>query len=64
MVKQSSFFGLRSPKVKNGDLIKVIAKEPKKEKEKRTINWNEQIESLTIKLTGLTTLWVLASRID
>mgnify|MGYP004315303413 FL=1 len=50
--------------MKNGDLIKVIAKEPKKEKEKRTINWNEQIESLTIKLTGLTTLWVLASRID
>ena len=51
------------PKVKNGDVIHVIEKK-KKEKKRREddpVNWNRAIENITLKLTGLATLYIILS---
>lgn len=49
------------PKVNNGDEIKVSYKKKKEPKEKKEpINWNSTIESFTIKITGLLTLYILS----
>ena len=59
-VKQSKVWGIKKPKVEKGDKI-VIKYKPQsgQNKNREKINWNSQIESLTIKLTGITTLWIL-----
>ncbi|MBK22289.1 MAG: hypothetical protein CMP63_08285 [Flavobacteriales bacterium] len=61
-VKHTKFYGLRKPKVEKGDKIIVNYKAEKEKKEKKEkINWNSQIENLTVKLTGIATLWILIS---
>ena len=63
-VKRSKFFGLFKPRIESGDkiIVSYLPKKEKKENEGR-INWNNQIENFTIKLTGLATLWVLVSNV-
>lgn len=60
-VKKSTLGGLIRPKADNGDRIVVGKKEKKKEKKQKAseIDWNRQIESATVKITGILTLWVL-----
>lgn len=51
-----------SPKVKKGASIYVISKEKKFKKEmskKIPTDWNKIIQDITVKLTGLATLWAL-----
>lgn len=63
-VKKSNFFGLMKPKIEKGDKI-IVEYKPEKEKTKgEGINWNDQIENISIKLTGLATLWVLLSQVN
>jgi len=65
LVEDSKFFGLIRPIVKKGDVIKVEPKKPKKPKtEENRIDWNRTIESLSVKITGLATFWVLAQQIN
>jgi len=65
LVEDSKLFGLIRPIVKKGDIIKVEPKKQKKEKtEENRIDWNRTIESLSLKLTGLATFWVLAQQIN
>ncbi|PCH67678.1 MAG: hypothetical protein COC01_05190 [Bacteroidetes bacterium] len=59
-------FGLFNiyPRVKKGAVIIVASKPEKKAKEKKDeskneVDWNEVIERLTIKITGVLTLWIL-----
>lgn len=64
-VKRSKIFGLIKPNIEEGDKI-IVSYRPEKEKKENTqkINWNNQIESMTIKLTGLVTLWILLSNVS
>jgi Periplasmic protein involved in polysaccharide export len=65
LVEDSKFFGLIRPIVKKGDVIKVEPKKQKKQKtEENRIDWNRTIESLSVKITGLATFWVLAQQIN
>lgn len=65
LVTESKLYGLISPKVKKGDIIKVDTKPQKKQRTNdNKVNWNKTIESLSLKLTGLATFWVLAQRIN
>ena len=65
LVKHSKFFGLIKPKVKKGDQIIVKYKEKKSEKVKeKNINWNNIIENISIKITGIATLWVLLDKVN
>ena len=54
------------PNVNIGDSIYVVSKPLKKEKikEKEKLNWNGAIENITIKLTGLATLFVILSNMS
>lgn len=64
LIKRSKFFGLVRPKVLNGDRIVVLYKKEKRSKSKGIpIDWNRQIESLTVKLTGLITVYALIRNI-
>lgn len=49
------------PKVSIGDKIYVPLKNEKAKKEKEPINWNNIIEGVTVKITGVLTIWVLAN---
>jgi polysaccharide biosynthesis/export protein len=57
-----------SPKVKKGASVQVITKERKvKDKAKDVVNkiptdWNKIIQDITVKLTGLATLWALINK--
>lgn len=65
IVKHSKFFGIFKPRVNKGDKIVVNYKEKKASKSRNDkVNWNERIESITIKLTGLATLWAVLDRIS
>ena len=59
-------FFKKYPNVNNGDSIYVVSKPVKKEriKEKEKLNWNGAIENITIKLTGLATLFVILSNMS
>lgn len=59
-VKRSKRFGFIKPKIEKGDKI-IVRYNQKKEKKNdgKKINWNNQIENATLKLTGLITLWIL-----
>lgn len=63
MVAKSKMFGLISPKVGDGDVIKVKEKEKAKKVEREDIDWNRTIESFSVKLSGIVTLWVLINQI-
>ena len=65
LVEDSRCFGFLRPKIQKGDLVRVKIKPDiaKKEKEDR-VDWNRTIESLSVKITGLATLWVLVQRIN
>ncbi len=65
LVEDSRFFGFLRPKIQKGDLVRVKIKptKAKKEKEER-VDWNRTIESLSVKITGLATLWILVQRIN
>ena len=68
-IRRSKHFGLfvLTPKVKAGSKIYFQPSPEKKEKAaeapKKETDWNKIIENVTIKLTGIATLWVLLSRI-
>jgi len=69
-IKRSFNMGFWSitPKVRPGSIVtfRMPAPKPKTEKEKKEgepMDWNKFWESLTTKLTGVATLWVLVSRI-
>ncbi|MDG1516744.1 MAG: SLBB domain-containing protein [Flavobacteriales bacterium] len=64
-IKRSKMLGLIKPKVEKGDeiIVKYLPKKEKRAKEDR-IDWNGQIENLTLKLSGVATLWVLLSRVN
>ena len=65
LVKNSKFFGLIKPKVGKGDKIVVNYKLAKKDKKKEDrVNWNDIIESMTIKVTGIATLWILLDKVN
>jgi len=65
LVKHSRYFGLLKPRVGKGDKIIVNYKKVKKKRQKGDkANWNNIIENLTIKITGIATLWVLVGRIN
>ena len=51
------------PKVKRGDRIDVAVKIEKIESEKEPTDWNRVIENLTVKLTGLMTLYLLTQKV-
>jgi protein involved in polysaccharide export with SLBB domain len=58
-------FFKRYPKVTLGSAI-VVPRKPIKEKDKKQsepINWNKTIENVTVKLTGLATLWLIFSTV-
>ena len=59
-VKKTKFFGFVKPKIEKGDKIIVNLKPTKTKNQKvEKINWNNQIENFTVKITGLATLWIL-----
>jgi polysaccharide biosynthesis/export protein len=64
-IKRSKLFGLTKPRIEKGDqiIVKYLPKKDKKDKKDR-IDWNGQIESFTIKLTGIATLWILLQRVN
>jgi polysaccharide export outer membrane protein len=64
-VKKSRNFYLFQtfPKVKRGDRIDVAVKIEKIESEKEPTDWNRVIENLTVKLTGLMTLYLLTQKV-
>jgi len=66
LVRKGTFFGWIKPKVRRGDEIIVNYKPKKATKEKgdRIIDWNKTIESMTIKITGIATFWIVLQRID
>ncbi len=54
-----------SPKVTKGSTIMVNSKSKKnKRKNKRNIDWNQQIENAMLKLSAVLTLWVLVDRVQ
>jgi protein involved in polysaccharide export with SLBB domain len=60
-VKKSRNFGLFKiyPRVKRGDKITVGSKKKKEEIETVPLDWNKTIEALTVKVTGVMTLYLL-----
>ncbi len=53
------------PKVDAGATVYSLRKiEKTEEGEKKQIDWNKAIENVTIKLTGILTIWVLADRLS
>jgi protein involved in polysaccharide export with SLBB domain len=60
-VKKSRNFGLFKiyPRVKRGDKITVARKKQKEEIETVPLDWNKTIEALTVKVTGVMTLYLL-----
>jgi len=65
LVKRTKFFGLLKPRVGKGDKVVVNYKLEKKEKlEGDKIDWDNTIENVTLKLTGLATFWILLERIN
>jgi polysaccharide export outer membrane protein len=64
-VKKSRNFYLFQtfPKVKRGDRIEVAVKVEKLKKESEPTDWNRVIENLTVKLTGLMTLYLLTQKV-
>ena len=64
-VKRTKLFGLAKPIVEKGDQIIVNYKTEKEKKERsKKVNWDDQIQSITIKLTGFATLWILLSNVN
>ena len=63
MVKESVLRGLVKPKIDAGDEIIVQRKKTKNKKEKKgaTVDWNQMIENVTLKTTGILTLLILAN---
>lgn len=64
-VSNSRFLGLFNPTVSPGDQIIVNRRNPEKEqkkKDKKEVDWNRQIENLTVKATALFTLYLIISR--
>lgn len=61
-IKRTKFWGLLKPKIEKGDLI-IVKSKPEKVKREKTerVNWNRVIENLTVKITGITTLYILLS---
>ncbi len=53
------------PKVKNGSIIQLPYKDvkPIDASNRKPLDWNKTIESFTIKLTGVLTLWLLITKI-
>lgn len=54
------------PKVSKGSNVVVpmkIVDEERKKKEREPVNWNKTIENITIKLTGLATLWLIFTQL-
>ena len=64
LVKESKYFGLLKPKIGKGDKIVVKYKDKKLPKKKEKIDWDKQIDGLTVKIMGLATLWVLLSSVQ
>ncbi len=64
-VKKSKNWGLFRvyPKVKRGDRIVVDKKEPKPPKAEDPTDWNRVIEHLTVKITGIMTLYLLTKNV-
>jgi hypothetical protein len=62
-IKKTSNYVLskKYPRVKNGDEIIVVEKKEKEETQvkRKTLDWNKAIETLSIKLTGVATLFVI-----
>lgn len=66
VIRKTASFGLFRiyPKVKQGSEIMVMSKPPKPDKaERKPVDWNRVIESTTIKITGILTLWLLIDRV-
>ena len=66
VIRKTKSFGLFRvyPRVKQGSEIMVMSKPPKPDKaERKPVDWNRVIESTTIKLTGVLTLWLLIDRV-
>ncbi|MFZ9846893.1 MAG: SLBB domain-containing protein [Flavobacteriales bacterium] len=62
--KSRNFFLFHTyPKVKRGDRIRVALKTEKVKKDSEPTNWNHVIENLTVKLTGLMTLYLLTQKV-
>jgi polysaccharide biosynthesis/export protein len=54
------------PKVKKGSVVYVVSKpidEKKEKKKSEPIDWNQVISSITIKITGLATFYILLSQL-
>lgn len=51
------------PKVKRGDRIVVDQKPPEKIKDDEPTDWNKVIENLTVKITGIMTLYLLTKNV-
>lgn len=64
LVRNSRFLGLISPKVINGDRIVILYRKSKfKDPNAPGVDWNFQIENITLKLTGIATLWALVNNL-
>lgn len=66
VIRKTKSFGFFRvyPKVKQGSEIMVMSKPPKPDKaERKPVDWNRVIESTTIKITGILTLWLLIDRV-
>ena len=63
IVARTTLFGLIKPKVNNGDLILVQKRVKKTKDERKEIDWNRQIESLSVKLSGLATFWIVINNL-
>ena len=53
-----------SPKVKPGSIIKVVSYHKVKRKKKEDIDYNQHIESVVTKVTGIMSLWLLIDRLN
>ena len=66
VTKKSLNLGLFSisPKVKPGSTIKVISEHKVKRRKKEDIDYNQHIESVVTKVTGIMSLWLLIDRVN
>ena len=66
VTKKSLNFGLFSisPKVKPGSTIKVVSEHKVKRRKKEEIDYNQHIESVVTKVTGIMSLWLLIDRLN
>ena len=53
-----------SPKIKPGSIIKVISEKKEKRRKKEDIDYNQHIESVVTKVTGIMSLWLLIDRLN